>query len=44
MAKDQVDKYIDIVHTHPELSLEELEELIEQYIKEDEQLTEWEDL
>ncbi len=36
--------YPDIVPTHPDMSQEELEALIEKHMKEDEELTEWPDV
>ena len=36
--------YPDIVPLHPELTQEELRELIEKHVEEDKELTEWPDI
>lgn len=41
MARNEIKCYVDIVQTHPEKSVEELEELIAEADKESSKLKEW---
>lgn len=42
MGRNRINMYLDIVVLHPELSDEELDELIEEEKEKTKQLTEWE--
>ena len=44
MARNRIDKYIDIVQTNPDLTPEELDKLIEELDEEDKKMTEWPDI
>lgn len=43
MARNQVNKYIDIVQTRPDLTSEELDKLIDEIVEEESSMTEWPD-
>lgn len=44
MRRKNINCYLDVIVTHPELTPEELDQLIEEEEKKSKELTEWEDI